>query len=103
MTLRRRGYLLEQAGSGLGRLQQGKRLTDNSFVTLKRGDLLINRSKQFNAVNVLRILSKVMEPMQGIRAIFVNPDNPSEKRTPQDKFFFVMADDLGNGEYFFVR
>jgi hypothetical protein len=103
MTLRRRGYLTEQAGSGLGSLKQGKRLSSDSFVYLKKGDLLINRSKQFKSVNVLRVLKKVMEPSQGIRAIFVDPDNPSKKRMPGDKYFFVWADDLGNGEYFFVR
>lgn len=103
MLLRRRGYLREQAGSGLGRLNQGGRLTSDSFVNLKKGDLLINRSKQFDAVNVLRIVEIIMEPIQGIQGIFVNPNNPAKKRVPQDGMFFVMADDLGNGEYFFVR
>ena len=103
MTLRYRRYLMEQGGSSLGRLKQGKKLTADSFVQLKKGDLLINKSKQFKAVNVLRILRKKMEPSQGIEAIFADPNNPKKKRMPSDKYFFVWADDLGNGEYFFVR
>lgn len=94
---------LMEAGSGLGKREKGKQASFKDFKKLKVGDLLAQISKQFNAINVLRITKISSKPSKGFEAIFVNPDKPEEKRMASDRTFFVWADDLSNGEYFFLK
>ncbi len=93
----------EAGGSGLGKLKKGKAASTKDFSKMKVGDLLAQISKQFNAVNVLRITKVKSGPSKGFNAIFVNPENPKEKRMSSDGEMFVWADDLDKGEHYFVK
>lgn len=92
-----------EAGGGLGSRKKGKKASAADFGKVKVGDLLAQINKQFNATNVLRVTEIKSGPSKGFNAIFVNPDSPKEKRMGSDKEFFVWADDLGNGEYYFLK
>lgn len=81
-------------------------LTEGDIVSdykkLKDGDLLFNGTKTHDGVaNVVRVLSvnNGGVPSTGFLGLYVDPENPSEKRLPSDKPFFVWDFELERGKF----
>jgi len=88
-------------GSGAGSLKAGAKVT--RLKDIKKGQLLIKRSKQFGTTNVVRVTKVKGPPSPGFEGHFVKPDNPSQKRMASDQTFHVWGDDLKNGEFSSVK
>lgn len=81
---------MKQSGSGTGIFVRGEEI--NNIGTLNAGDLLIHDSVQFKAVNVVKIL-ELPAGFSGFGdrkyGIFVNPNNPDQRRLSDDQFFAI--------------
>jgi len=84
-------------GSGLGSLKKGNPVT--KLEDVKDGQLLVQENKERGTVNVVRVTKVKGKPSPGFEGHFVNPNNPEEKRMPEDMTFHVWGDDLKKGEY----
>ena len=90
--------VIEAGGSGMGRFRQGAPVRGTDSLSV--GDLLVNVSKQFGAVNVARVTD--VGGIGGVvTAIFVDPNNPSKKRMPSDREFAIH--DFDTSDYFFAE
>ncbi|MHA1285906.1 MAG: hypothetical protein ACTSPB_00755 [Candidatus Thorarchaeota archaeon] len=87
----------ESTGSGWGDFNRGE--TVLNIDGLRKYDILLNHSNQFDSKNVVRVLSVDYE--RGLfRGEFVDPSNIGELRLPSDKPFVVWDFELKDGEYY---
>jgi len=87
-----------EKGSGSGIFRRGKRITNRR--QLRKGQFVIDDSKQFNATNVAKVkeVESKDSPTPGVSLVFVNPENPSRKRNSSDRDFFLHDFDIENIE-----
>jgi len=76
-------------GTGTGQFRYGDRVT--SLNGIKKGDIFIDVSTQFGAVNVIKVLSVQDDKLY---VIFVNPDNPKKLRLPDDRQWVIWHWDI---------
>lgn len=79
---------------GIGNYRRGEVLTD--ITAVDPGQLLILDSVVYNETNLIKVTQTFDDKFY---AIFVNPENPTEKRQASDEEFVVYANDLERGEY----
>ena len=90
------------AGSGQGNFKRLRRV--RRLDRLNKGDLIICVSHQFKAVNVARITGQGVTPDTRL-AIFVDPNNPDQRRAPGDQEFCIHEFELGfaSNAYYHTR
>ena len=85
----------EAAGSGTGKYKPGKVVI--KMKDIKKGDLLIKKSKEFKSTNLVRVTEV---GRAGFKAVYADPKNPLKK---SGAGFTVWDYELGNGEYYEVK
>lgn len=75
--------------------------TVSDYRKLKDGDLLFNGTKTHDGVdNVVRVISaQGSYPSTGFLGLYVDPENPAEKRIASDRPFFVWDFELERGKF----
>lgn len=90
--------ILASGGSGWGSFEPAGPLRD--LKSVKVGDILLSDNKQFDSKNVLKIVEVHGDKLYGQ---FVNPQNTSQLRRPDDRVFVIWDFDLDKGEYFLPK